>query len=155
MRQFRHLGLQKRIMLYVAVGLAVMFGVVAVLGLDAIDEAARLVYRERLSTAHTTAGILERDFARVAATIEAGRADLFPGSGSRVPAGTATRLLARFQRTPDEYPYFAIGGVCILDGAGRVPTRSPSARPRTPRPNSRRPPHARWRCSPARRSSCT
>ncbi len=43
MRQFRHLGLQKRIMLYVAV----MFGVVAVLGLDAIDEAARLVYRER------------------------------------------------------------------------------------------------------------
>ena len=120
MRQFRHLGLQKRIMLYVAVGLAVMFGVVAVLGLDAIDEAARLVYRERLSTAHTTAGILERDFARVAATIEAGRADLFPGSGSRVPAGTATRLLARFQRTPDEYPYFAIGGVWILDGAGRV-----------------------------------
>ena len=120
MSRFRHLGLQKRIMLYVAVGLAVMFGVVAVLGLDAIDEAARLVYRERLSTAHTTAGILERDFARVAATIEAGRADLFPGSGSRVPAGTATRLLARFQRTPDEYPYFAIGGVWILDGAGRV-----------------------------------
>ena len=120
MRRYRHLGLQKRIMLYVAVGLTVMFGVVAVLGLDAIDEATRLVYRERLSTAHTTAGILERVVARVAATIEAGHADLFPGSGSRVPAGTATRLLARFQRTPDEYPYFAIGGVWILDGAGRV-----------------------------------
>jgi len=120
MRRFRHLGLQKRIMLYVAVGLAVMFGVVAVLGLDAIDEATRLVYRERLSTAHTTAGILERDFARVAAAIETAHAELFPGSGSRVPAGTATRLLARFQRTPDEYPYFAIGGVWVLDGAGRV-----------------------------------
>jgi hypothetical protein len=38
-------------MLYVATGLAVMFGVVAVLGLAAIDEATRLVYRERLSTA--------------------------------------------------------------------------------------------------------
>jgi two-component system sensor histidine kinase UhpB len=120
MRRSRHLGLQKRIMLYVAVGLAVMFGVVAVLGLDAIDEATRLVYRERLSTAHTTAGILERDFARVAVAIETAHAELFPGSGSRVPAGTAIRLLARFQRTPDEYPYFAIAGVWILDGAGRV-----------------------------------
>ncbi|MDO8483456.1 MAG: sensor histidine kinase [Candidatus Limnocylindrales bacterium] len=120
MHRFRHLGLQKRIMLYVVVGLAVMFGVVAVLGLDAIDEATRLVYRERLSTAHTTAGILERDFARVAAAIETAHAELFPGSGTRVPAGAATRLLARFQRTPDEYPYFAIGGVWILDASGRV-----------------------------------
>ncbi len=120
MGRFRHLGLQKRIMLYVVVGLAVMFGAVAVLGLDAIDEATRLVYRERLSTAHTTAGILERDFARVAAAIETAKAELFPGSESSVPAGTATRLLARFQRTPDEYPYFAISGVWILDGAGRV-----------------------------------
>jgi len=120
MRRFRHLGLQKRIMLYVAVGLAVMFGVVAALGLDAIDEATRLVYRERLSTAHTTAGILERDFARVAATIEEAHAELFPGSGSRVPAGTATRLLARFQRTPDLYPFFAIEGVWILDATGEV-----------------------------------
>ena len=108
MSRFRHLGLQKRIMLYVAVGLAVMFGVVAVLGLDAIDEAARLVYRERLSTAHTTAGILERDFARVAATIEAGRADLFPGSGSRVPAGKAEDASAEFKApAPREAEEFA------------------------------------------------
>ena len=120
MHRFRHLGLQKRIMLYVVVGLAVMFGVVAVFGLDAIDEATRLVYRERLSTAHTTAGILERDFARVAATIEEAHAELFPGSGSRVPAGAATRLLARFQRTPDVYPFFAIEGVWILDATGQV-----------------------------------
>ena len=120
MRRFRHLGLQKRIMLYVVVGLAVMFGVVAVLGLDAIDEATRLVYRERLSTAHTTAGILERDFVRVAATIEEAHAELFPGSGSRVPEGTATRLLARFKRTPDVYPFFAIQGVWILGVTGQV-----------------------------------
>ncbi len=118
--RFRRLGLQKRIMLYVAVGLAVMFGVVGVLGLAAIDEATQLVYRERLSTAHTTAGILERDFARVEAAIEEARAELFPGSGPRVPAGTAARLLARFQRTPEVYPFFAIEGVWILDTSGLV-----------------------------------
>lgn len=120
MRRFRDLGLQKRIMLYVVVGLAVMFGIVAVLGLAAIDEATQLVYHERLSTAHTAAGILERDFARVAASIEEAHAELFPGSGARVPAGTATRLLARFQRMPDVYPFFAIEGVWVLDGSGRV-----------------------------------
>ncbi|MEK6719768.1 MAG: HAMP domain-containing protein [Chloroflexota bacterium] len=120
MGRLRHLGLQKRIMLYVVVGLAVMFGAVAVLGLDAIDEATRLVYRERLSTAHTTAGILERDFARVAATIEEAHVELFPSSGPRVPAGTATRLLARFQRTGDVYPFFAIEGVWILDATGQL-----------------------------------
>lgn len=120
MNRFRHLGLQKRIMLYVAVGLAVMFGTIALLGLDSIDEATRLVFRERLSTAHTTAGILERDFARVAATADEARAELFPGSGSRVPDGTAIRLLAKFQRTPDVYPFFAIGGVWILGGTGQL-----------------------------------
>lgn len=119
MYRFGHLGLQRRIMLYVAVGLAVMFGAVAVLGLEAIDEATRLVYRERLNTAHTTAGILERDFARVAATIEEAHAEFFPGSGAGVPVGSATRLLARFQHAPDAYPFFAVGGVWILDGAGR------------------------------------
>lgn len=81
MSRFRRLGLQKRIMLYVTVGLAALFGVVAVLGLDAIDEATRLVYRERLSTAHTTAGILERDFARVSATVEGDADGPLPWSG--------------------------------------------------------------------------
>ena len=104
--RFRHLGLQKRIMLYVVVGLAVMFGVVAVLGLSAIDQATQLVYRERLTTAHTTAGILERDFARVGAAVEGAGTELFPGSGSQVPAGAATRLLARFERYPEFTPFF-------------------------------------------------
>ena len=61
------LGLQRRIMLYVAVGLAVMLGGVAFLGLGAIDQATELVFHERLSAAHTTARILERDLGSVAA----------------------------------------------------------------------------------------
>lgn len=45
LNRFRCLGLQKRIMLYVTAGLAVMFGVLAFLGLGAIEQATRLVYR--------------------------------------------------------------------------------------------------------------
>jgi signal transduction histidine kinase len=118
MSRLRRLGLQKRIMLYVTVGLAVMFGMVAVLGLSAIDEATQLVYRERLTTAHITAGIFERDFARVAAEVDKARSELFPGSGSRPPAGAATRLLARFELDPEPYPFFRVGGVWLLDSAG-------------------------------------
>ena len=64
--RFRRIGLQRRIMLFVTAGLAVMFGLLALLGLGAIDQATQLVYQERLATAYTTAGSLERDFARVA-----------------------------------------------------------------------------------------
>ena len=64
MQRFRRLGLQRRIMLYVTLGLAAMFGVLAFLGLGAIDQATALVFQERLNTAYAAASILERDFAR-------------------------------------------------------------------------------------------
>jgi len=42
MARFRRLGLQRRIMLYVTLGLATMFAVLALVGLDAIDQATDL-----------------------------------------------------------------------------------------------------------------
>ncbi len=118
MNRFRRLGLQKRIMAYVTVGLALMFGAVAFLGLGAIDQAAQLVYQERLSTAHTTAAILERDLARVASdTAEIARvlpATPPPGSSGLGPA----------RRTRDElsgtgtYPFFKVSGLWLLDVTG-------------------------------------
>jgi two-component system sensor histidine kinase UhpB len=107
-------------MLYAAAGLVSMFGAVAILGLGAIDEATQLVYRERLTTAYTTAGILERDFVRVGAEVRAVAAELFPGSSARVPAGAAAGLLYGFERQPQSYPFFSISGVWLLDGRGRL-----------------------------------
>lgn len=118
--RFRRLGLQRRIMLYVTVGLAMMFGILAVVGLDAIDQAAQLVYRERLTTAHTTAGILERDLARVAAEVTEARQELFPGAGSRAPAGAARRLLTRLSGNPELSPFFGVSGVWLLDDRGQL-----------------------------------
>lgn len=115
MKRFRRLGLQRRIMLYVTVGLTIMFGVLALVGLDAIDQATKLVFRERLSTASTTAGIMERDLARVAAEErEAGRS-LAP-SGEQSAGAVAQSLLDRFART-DPYVFFRVSGVWVLDGA--------------------------------------
>jgi two-component system sensor histidine kinase UhpB len=115
-----NLGLQRRIMLYVAAGLAAMFGVIAILGFDAIDEAAQLVYQERLTTAHTTAGIFERDFARIASTVAVVGSEVVPGSTPGAPAGPASRLLARFSLDPDLSAFFRVRGVWLVDGRGRL-----------------------------------
>jgi two-component system sensor histidine kinase UhpB len=129
MHGFRRLGLQRRIMLYVTVGLTVMFGVVALLGLDAIGEATELVYRERLTTAHTTAGTIVREFAHVAAEVDEAGRDLFPRPASGAPAGAAARLLARLERSPELYRFLRVSGVWLLDGSGRL--REQAGEPRT------------------------
>jgi len=115
MDRFRRLGLQKRIMLYVTVGLALLFGVVAFVGLGAIDQATQLVFGERLTTAHTTAGILERDLARVATDVGEAELQLGPAAGAGA-SETAQRLLDHFTRT-DPYPFFQVSGIWLLDAS--------------------------------------
>jgi signal transduction histidine kinase len=105
-------------MLYVTLGLAAMFGTLAVLGLGAIDQATRLVFRERLSTAYTTAGIIERDLARVATDVEATSRLLSADSGT---AGQpdARRLFAHLSQATD-YPFFRVSGIWLLSEAGEI-----------------------------------
>lgn len=45
------LGLQKRIMLYVAMGLVLMFGAFSYIGMQAVHRATELVFAERLAIA--------------------------------------------------------------------------------------------------------
>ena len=108
-------------MLYVTVGLLAMFGVLAFLGLVAIDQATELVFSERLATAHTTASILERDFEAIAIETREQVEELEKRSAVRSgPAdGTAGLLLAHFQER-EESPYFTVGGVWVLDPTGRL-----------------------------------
>ncbi len=116
--RFQRIGLQRRIMLYVTLGLAVMFGTLAFLGLAAIDEATRLVFQERLSTAYTTAGIIERDFARIATDVQQTSRELTAVSGPGGP-GLAADLLEHFARA-NRYPFFEVSGIWLLDPAGDV-----------------------------------
>ena len=44
--RYKRLGIQKRIMLYVTVGLTLMFGVFALVGLELVQRATELVYEE-------------------------------------------------------------------------------------------------------------
>ena len=117
--RLRRLGLQRRIMLYVTLGLASMFGTLAILGLGAIDEATRLVFQERLSTAYTTAGIIERDFGRIATDVQETSRELSAATGPGGPRLGAAGLLEHFARI-NPYPFFRVSGIWLLDPAGDV-----------------------------------
>lgn len=119
MRHFRRLGLQKRIMLYVAVGLVAMFGALAYLGMQAIGQATELVYEERLGIAYMTARTLERDFVHVARDVLEMEPELTvtpPGSQADAVAG---RLLRHLSST-DPFPFFRVSAVWLLDPGGQV-----------------------------------
>ena len=108
-------------MLYVTVGLSVMFGVLAFLGLGAIDQATELVYRERLGAAHTAASILERDFGAIAIETREELEEL-ERSSAVDPAsaeGTAAVLLAHFSER-EVSPFFVVSGVWVVDATGRL-----------------------------------
>jgi len=103
-------------MLYVTVGLATMFGVGAVVGSAAIDQATRLVFDERLTTAFTTAGIIERDFGRLAGDVRS-----VAGARSGRLAGSPTELANEVLQAvaqPDAFPFFAAVAVCLEDRLG-------------------------------------
>jgi signal transduction histidine kinase len=130
--RFSGLGLQRRIMLYVTVGLSAMFGVLAFLGLGAINEATELVFSERLAAAHTTASVLQHDFERVEdeALEEAAELHLLTAADLPSAEGAATSLLAHFSER-DPSPFFRVSGVWVLDSAGRSieAAGSPPAKP--------------------------
>jgi signal transduction histidine kinase len=124
--RFRRLGLQRRIMLYVTAGLAVTFGLVAFLGLGAIDQATQLVYADRLTMGYTTAGILERDFERLASDARETADEL--GIAAGATSGSAGRILAHLDQTTP-YPFFSVSGIWVLAPDGRLldGTGSPAA----------------------------
>jgi signal transduction histidine kinase len=114
--RFRRIGIQTRIMLYVTLGLAAMFGGFAYLGFRAVGEATALVYEERLGTAYTTASIVERDFVHVARDTDEVFANVDTRAAEQLQPTTA-RLLRHLADT-DPFPFFRVAGVWILTDAG-------------------------------------
>ncbi|MBI4336519.1 MAG: HAMP domain-containing protein [Chloroflexi bacterium] len=115
---FRHMGIQKRIMLYVTVGLLVMFSSFVFLGLRSISHATDLVYQERLNIAYTTVGILERDFLHIARDVQE---ELhLPVSPDDQGANEAARGVLDHLSTTDPFPFFHVTGVWVLGPDGTL-----------------------------------
>lgn len=115
----RWFGLQRRIMLYVIVGLAAMFSVITFLGLGAIGEATQLVYQDRLTTAYTAAASLERDFAHLAGDVLETDEQFAAMSGPGFGQPSAATIFGHLDQG-NPYTFFEVTGLWLLDASGRV-----------------------------------
>jgi signal transduction histidine kinase len=112
------LGLQQRIMLYVTLGLLLIFGSVAVVGLKSIQQATALVFQERLTRADTIASILTADFRHVSGDVREERADLSgPDPLQRTQA--ANRVLDHLAQS-DTFSFFSATGIWVVGTDGRL-----------------------------------
>ncbi|MBI2871948.1 MAG: HAMP domain-containing protein [Chloroflexi bacterium] len=111
---FRRLGLQRRIMLYVAVGLALMFVIGAYVGFLAIRQATELVYQERLGTAFTTATILELNLQDLAHDVKSARSQLLKAASPQDLEEIGSDLLARVSAA-EEFPFFHAENLWLID----------------------------------------
>ena len=113
---WRRIGIQRRIMLYVALGLSAMVGLLVFFGLRALEDATSLVFDERLSTARTVAIIIENDLDLVASTVSRTAA---PWSQEQEPWSDAAATLLD-QLTIADSAFFEVGGVALVDEQART-----------------------------------
>ncbi|MBI4307947.1 MAG: HAMP domain-containing protein, partial [Chloroflexi bacterium] len=130
---FQRLGLQRRIMLYVAVGLALMFTIGAYLGLLAIGKSTELVYHERLGTALTTATVLDHNIEQLNHDVESARRRLV---SARSPKELVEAAAYHLTEASAERPYPLIYGKSfwLADREGHVDLASPDLAPIDPLP---------------------
>ncbi len=130
------IGIRPRIFLYVSVGLIVMFGLLIIVGLRALDQATDLVFEARLSTAKSLALILDRDLTHVAADVQG-----FGGELMAAPEGpeldqVADDVLLHLTAS-DSFAFFDSYAVQVTDSQGRMLATAGPTVAVVPQPESR------------------
>jgi signal transduction histidine kinase len=103
-------------MLYVTLGLVLIFASVAFVGLQSIQQATALVYQERLTNAYTIAGTLSSDFVHVDGDVRQEHAGL--SSPDPVRRAEATNLLIDHLGKVDVFRFFRITGIWVVAADG-------------------------------------
>jgi signal transduction histidine kinase len=113
------MGLRTRIFLYVSVGLIVMFGLLIIVGLRALDQATDLVFEARLSTAKSLALILDRDLTHVAADVQGFGAELVSATEGPELDQLVVGILHHLAAS-DSFAFFDSYAVQVTDSQGRM-----------------------------------
>jgi len=108
-------GIQRRIMLYVVVGLGLMFAVLLPIGMRSLDEATTLVFRERLTLVRSIGLVIERDLAHV--TEDVGRTVIESSDDAAVARGI-TETLGHL--SDDSFAFFSTSSIWAIDTSGRI-----------------------------------
>ena len=129
-------GIRPRIFLYVSVGLIVMFGLLIVVGLRALDQATGLVFEARLSTAKSLALILDRDLTHVAADVQGFGVELIPAMEGPELDQVAADILHHLSSS-DSFAFFDSHAVQVIGAGGRMlATAGPIVPAPAPQPES-------------------
>ena len=113
------LGLQKRIMLYVGIGLVIIFVSLFVVGTQAIDKGTDLVFAERLGIAQNIAAALANDFDHASRDTEEELAALGPDASADTMDALVRETLVHLAEV-DDFSFFKVTDATLLDSAGRV-----------------------------------
>ena len=114
-------------MAYVTLGLLLIFGSVAFIGLHSIDQATDLIYQERLTLAYTISSTLASDFSHIDGDVRE-ESSALSGPDPMERGGVASRLLEHLTDV-DPFRFFRVTGVWVLsaaDGSVLATAGSPS-----------------------------
>lgn len=129
--KWSRLGLQLRIMAYVAIGLIVLFGGVAYLGTQAVREATDQVFSERTAFAQSLAHDLDKDFRHLVLDLQLGADAL--SLQPREFQTVADRLYSLLYFRPGS-TWFRVSSVRIVDEQGQLLAAAPASEHDSPLP---------------------
>lgn len=123
---FRRLGLQKRIVVYIIVGLALLLGAFSFVGIRAIQKSTELVLQERLAIAQSVASGFARDFHHISTGMVQ---DAFRETGpddDDAAYNAAVEDTYRRLSSPGSFAFFRVTRVTLFDAAGETVATSAS-----------------------------
>lgn len=127
---YRNLGLQRRILLLVALGLAGIFGLFAYLSLQAIQQSTDIIFQERITMAQALAGEMDSAFSDLQGQLEKTAPIL--AAGQEDPEATQAILHRLYQDLTGPQRWSAVGvsglawvnqgkGLAVAEPEGRLP----------------------------------
>lgn len=129
MSKWNRLGLQRRIMAYVTIGLLVLFAGLAYFNVQALRDARDQVFRERLALANSLAQDLNQDFEFLASDMRMAAEGIRPAPGD-FPAAALRIFQALDRHAPSQF--FRLTSVSIMDEEGRLLGAEPQGLPPSP-----------------------
>jgi len=111
------MGTQRRIFVYVSVGLVAISGLLAAIGIRGIRLATDEVFEARLGTAKSLTLILERDVLHVVAEVQRSGADLGQAKPGPELDQVAGKLLDHIA-IDDTFSFFQPDGIIVMDSEG-------------------------------------
>jgi signal transduction histidine kinase len=117
------LGLQKRIIAYVIVGLVIIFSAFAYLGLQAVNRSTELIFEERLKIAHVIAAAVEQSSGHLAANIEVSLAGQETGYDVQELQTGVEQVFAGMESS--QATFFSMAALEVWDSRGELVAQTP------------------------------